>query len=114
MLCMRSFTQRKGLGRRLMHEALRHARERALPEVWIGVMVDNTGAQDRYERLGFRFMREEPFIMGATSVAHRIGCKALAPGGAPSPPFAPQPTFALTAVIPASYNPSQQHVPSDS
>ncbi len=71
--------QGRGLGKMLFAEALWCARHYAVREVWIGVMVANTEALAWYEKLGFQFIREEPFTMGATTVAHRIGYKPLMP-----------------------------------
>lgn len=41
------------------------ARTDGLDELWVGVMVPNEAACRRYDKRGFRFVREEPFGMGA-------------------------------------------------
>jgi ribosomal protein S18 acetylase RimI-like enzyme len=69
--------QKKGIGRLLMAEADKLALEFGLQEIWIGVMVQNKPARTWYEMLGFRFIREEPFSIGKTSVPHLIGFKTL-------------------------------------
>lgn len=69
--------QKKGIGRLLMAEAEKLALEFGLQEIWIGVMVQNKPARAWYEMLEFRFIREEPFFIGKTSVPHLIGFKTI-------------------------------------
>ncbi len=65
--------QGKGIGSLLLHDAEQHALAFGRQEIWLGVMVQNVRTLQWYERIGFRFVEEEPFTMGATSVPHRIG-----------------------------------------
>jgi len=67
----------KGVGTRLLESAEGHAAEKGLDELWIGVMVKNRQALVFYRKVGFLFVREEPFIMGKTTVSHLIGYKKL-------------------------------------
>ena len=69
--------QGKGIGGRLLRAAEEKALAYGLRELWVGVMVQNEAARRWYDRRGFRFVREEPFRMGRTTVAHLIGCKAI-------------------------------------
>jgi len=69
--------QGKGVGRRLMEEAERHALAFGVKEIWLGVMVQNTPALEWYQRNGFVFVEEQPFTMGATTVMHRIGHRPI-------------------------------------
>ncbi len=69
--------QGKGVGRRLLDAAERYATEHGLDQLWIGVMVKNRQALDLYRRVGFQFIREEPFTMGKTTVSHLIGYKSI-------------------------------------
>jgi len=69
--------QGKGIGGGLLRAAEGKALFRGLKELWVGVMVKNEAAGRWYERRGFRFVKEEPFQMGRTTVSHRIGCKAI-------------------------------------
>ena len=48
-----------------------------LGELWVGVMVQNEAARRWYEKRGFRFVREEPFRMGGTTVPHLIGYRVI-------------------------------------
>ncbi len=65
----------KGIGIRLLESAERYAAEKRLDELWIGVMVKNRQALVFYRKVGFLFVREEPFTMGKTTVSHLIGYK---------------------------------------
>ena len=69
--------QGKGIGGRLLGVAEEKALEYGLPELWVGVMVQNKAAGRWYEHKGFRFSSSEPFQMGRTTVPHRIGCKRI-------------------------------------
>jgi ribosomal protein S18 acetylase RimI-like enzyme len=69
--------QGQGMGTRLLEAAEGYAREKGLDELWIGVMVKNRQALDFYRKVGFQFIREEPFTMGKTTVSHLIGCKKI-------------------------------------
>ncbi|MDA8124415.1 MAG: GNAT family N-acetyltransferase [Deltaproteobacteria bacterium] len=73
--------QGRGIGDRLLKAAEAQALALGLDELWVGVMVKNEAAGRWYERRGFRFIREEPFRMGGTTVSHRIGYKPI-PGAA--------------------------------
>ena len=48
-----------------------------MQEIWLGVMLQNTRTRQWYERIGFVFVKEEPFTMGATSVPHLIGYRPI-------------------------------------
>ncbi len=65
--------QGQDIGARLLEEAEGYAVEKRLDELWIGVMVKNTQALLFYRKVGFVFVREEPFTMGKTTVSHLIG-----------------------------------------
>ena len=69
--------QGKEIGRRLLEAAEGYATEKGLDNVWIGVMVKNKQALFFYRKVGFLFVREEPFTMGETTVSHLIGYKKL-------------------------------------
>jgi GNAT superfamily N-acetyltransferase len=69
--------QGQGMGRRLLKAAEGYAGERGLDRFWIGVMVKNRQARAFYRKMGFQFVREEPFTMGKTTVSHLIGYKKL-------------------------------------
>ncbi len=65
------------MGRRLLEAAEGYAGEKGLDRLWIGVMVKNRQALAFYRKMGFQFVREEPFTMGETTVSHLIGYKKL-------------------------------------
>jgi GNAT superfamily N-acetyltransferase len=65
------------IGRRLLEAAEGYAAEKGVDELWIGVMVKNRQALVFYRKVGFQFVREEPFTMGKTTVSHLIGYKKL-------------------------------------
>jgi GNAT superfamily N-acetyltransferase len=69
--------QGQGMGRQLLDAAEGLAGEKGLDRFWIGVMVENRQALAFYRKTGFQFVREEPFTMGKTTVAHVIGYKKL-------------------------------------
>jgi ribosomal protein S18 acetylase RimI-like enzyme len=69
--------QGQGMGSRLLEAAEGYAAEKGLDELWIGVMVKNRRALDFYRKVGFQFVREEPFTMGKTTVSHLIGYKRI-------------------------------------
>ena len=69
--------QGQGVGRRLLDAAEGYAAEKRTDRLWIGVMVKNTQALVLYRKVGFQFVREEPFTMGETTVSHLIGYKKL-------------------------------------
>jgi ribosomal protein S18 acetylase RimI-like enzyme len=69
--------QGKGIGMKLVREAEGVARLLNLDEIWLGVMVDNVDALAWYRKIGFFFEREEPFVMGGTTVSHLIGFKKI-------------------------------------
>jgi len=66
-----------GLGKKLLNEAYRIAKEKQFSKVWLGVMQQNIKALEWYKNLGFVFVEEEPFQMGATEVIHLIGYKII-------------------------------------
>ncbi len=70
--------QGKGIGGNLLRAAQEKVLACGLMELWVGVMVQNEAARGFYERRGFRFVREEPFRMGRTTVPHLIGVKEIA------------------------------------
>jgi ribosomal protein S18 acetylase RimI-like enzyme len=65
------------IGRRLLEAAEGYAAEKGIDELWIGVMVKNRQALVFYRKVGFQFVREEPFTMGKTTVSHLIGYKKI-------------------------------------
>jgi ribosomal protein S18 acetylase RimI-like enzyme len=67
--------QKQGIGGRLLKAAQGYAAEKGLDELWIGVMVKNRQTLLFYRKVGFLFVREEPFTMGKTTVSHLIGYK---------------------------------------
>jgi len=69
--------QGQGMGRQLLEAAEEYAVQKRLDELWIGVMVKNNQALAFYRKVGFQFVREEPFTMGKTTVSHLIGYKKL-------------------------------------
>jgi ribosomal protein S18 acetylase RimI-like enzyme len=69
--------QGKGVGSALLRKSEERARARSAHEIWLGVMVQNTRALEWYERIGFRFVEETPFVMGGTTVVHRIGYRPI-------------------------------------
>ena len=66
-----------GLGKKLLIEAYRIARQKQFKKIWLGVMNQNVKALEWYKNLGFFFVEEEPFQMGATQVMHLIGYKTI-------------------------------------
>jgi len=69
--------QGQEIGRQLLDAAAGYAAEKNVDEFWIGVMVKNRQALVFYRKVGFQFVREEPFTMGKTTVSHLIGFKKL-------------------------------------
>jgi ribosomal protein S18 acetylase RimI-like enzyme len=69
--------QGQGMGTRLIEAAEGYAAEKGVNELWIGVMVKNRQALIFYRKIGFQFVREEPFTMGRTTLSHLIGYKRL-------------------------------------
>jgi ribosomal protein S18 acetylase RimI-like enzyme len=69
--------QQRGIGARLLNEAERQASACGYDRVWLGVMQKNTIAFEWYKRIGFTFVEEAPFIMGATTVSHAIGFRTI-------------------------------------
>jgi ribosomal protein S18 acetylase RimI-like enzyme len=80
--------QGQSIGKRLLESAEEYAAGKHMDRVWIGVMVKNRRALVYYRKLGFQFVREEPFTMGNTTVRHLIGYKILGRN-----PFADQKTY---------------------
>jgi ribosomal protein S18 acetylase RimI-like enzyme len=68
-----------GIGSRLLGVAEGSAREHAVTQLWLGVMEQNVEAVAWYRKKGFRFVTEEPFTMGETTINHLIGYRALPP-----------------------------------
>jgi len=68
-----------GIGKKLMLLAEQKAAELGYTEFWIGVMEKNLPTLNWYKKLGFIFIKEEPFAMGETSVNHYIGFKSIKP-----------------------------------
>ena len=66
-----------GLGKKLLNEAYRIAKEKRFSKVWLGVMKQNVKSLEWYQNLGFIFNEEEPFQMGSTQVMHLIGYKVI-------------------------------------
>lgn len=66
-----------GLGKQLLNEAYRIAKEKQFSKVWLGVMKQNVKSLEWYISLGFIFDEEEPFQMGSTQVMHLIGYKVI-------------------------------------
>ena len=66
-----------GLGKKLLNEAYRIAKEKQFSRVWLGVMKQNVKSLEWYKNLGFIFDEEEPFQMGSTQVMHLIGYKVI-------------------------------------
>jgi GNAT superfamily N-acetyltransferase len=69
--------QGKEIGKRLLEAAEEYASDKGLDAIWIGVMVKNKQALLFYRKVGFLFIKEEPFTMGETTVSHLIGYKKL-------------------------------------
>jgi ribosomal protein S18 acetylase RimI-like enzyme len=69
--------QGQSIGRRLLDSAEEYAAGKRMDRLWIGVMVKNRRALVYYRKVGFQFVREEPFSMGNTTVRHLIGYKKL-------------------------------------
>jgi len=69
--------QGQGMGLQLFKALEEYAAKKGLNELWIGVMVKNRQALEFYRKVGFLFVREEPFPMGNTTVSHLIGYKKL-------------------------------------
>jgi ribosomal protein S18 acetylase RimI-like enzyme len=66
-----------GLGKKLLNESYRIAKEKQYCKVWLGVMKQNVKSLEWYQNLGFIFNEEEPFQMGSTQVMHLIGYKTI-------------------------------------
>jgi ribosomal protein S18 acetylase RimI-like enzyme len=69
--------QGKGIGKHLLLLAEEEARRLKLDRIWLGVMTQNIPSVEWYKKIGFTFIQEEPFTMGATVVQHRIGYKLV-------------------------------------
>ena len=76
-LYVRPRFQGLGLGTRLLDRAGAAARERGARRIWLGVMTGNTKTVAWYRRIGFTFVEELPFTMGATTVPHLIGYRTV-------------------------------------
>ncbi len=69
--------QHHGLGTRLLSAAEEFATSLCADEIWLGVMTQNRIALEWYKKIGFEFIREEPFAMGRTIVQHFIGFRTI-------------------------------------
>ncbi len=69
--------QGQGIGKRLIELAFEKGRDKGYDKIWLGVMEQNKPTLKWYEKLGFIFIRKEPFQMGKTEVPHLIGYKKL-------------------------------------
>jgi ribosomal protein S18 acetylase RimI-like enzyme len=67
----------KGLGRKMIQYAFDKAVAKGYDKIWLGVMEQNVPALEWYKKLGFVFVKREPFNMGGTKVMHLIGYKEL-------------------------------------
>jgi ribosomal protein S18 acetylase RimI-like enzyme len=68
-----------GLGKMLMSCAEEEAIRNNFDRLWLGVMSQNIKSIDWYKKLGFKFVEEEPFTMGTTTVNHLIGYRLVNP-----------------------------------
>lgn len=66
-----------GIGKILIMYAEKVAQQLKHDKIWLGVMKKNKKTLDWYIKLGFNFIKQEPFLMGKTEVIHYIGCKTL-------------------------------------
>lgn len=66
-----------GIGKMLMNYAENIALQLKHIKIWLGVMKDNTKTIEWYIKLGFKFIKQEPFIMGTKEVIHYIGFKNI-------------------------------------
>ena len=71
----------KGIGKKLLMAAEEKALLHGLVQLWVGVMAQNEAARRWYDRQGFRFVKEEPFRMGKTTVPNLIGFKMVKKNG---------------------------------
>ncbi|MEK9136873.1 MAG: GNAT family N-acetyltransferase [Bacteroidota bacterium] len=71
--------QGKGIGSELLKRSEEFALTCGADAVWLGVMNQNVAALAWYKRIGFEFVKEEPFTMGKTTVNHLIGCRKINP-----------------------------------
>jgi diamine N-acetyltransferase len=69
--------QGKGIGSALLRVSENCGLSYKVDELWLGVMTQNVAALQWYKHIGFRFVREEPFTMGQTTVHHIIGYRAI-------------------------------------
>ncbi|MBM4346828.1 MAG: GNAT family N-acetyltransferase [Deltaproteobacteria bacterium] len=69
--------QGQGMGTKLIEAAEGYATNKGLKELWVGVIVRNRKAFPFYRKIGFIFVKEEPFTMGKTTVSHLIGLKKI-------------------------------------
>jgi diamine N-acetyltransferase len=61
---VRASFQGRGLGRRLIEQALEVARERGKRAVWLGVWDQNFAAIEFYKKMGFAVTGTHPFVLG--------------------------------------------------
>ncbi|MBM4338212.1 MAG: GNAT family N-acetyltransferase [Deltaproteobacteria bacterium] len=69
--------QGQGMGTKLIEAAEGYATNKGLKELWVGVIARNKKAFPFYRKIGFVFVKEEPFTMGRTTVSHLIGLKNI-------------------------------------
>jgi ribosomal protein S18 acetylase RimI-like enzyme len=69
--------QGKGIGSQLLQVCEDFALSLNADEIWLGVMAQNVSALEWYKKIGFQFVREEPFTMGKTTVQHLIGFRRI-------------------------------------
>ena len=67
----------QGTGTKMINEAFKIARQKGHKKIWLGVMKQNLPALRWYKKLGFEFIKEEPFRMGSAEVLHLIGYKEI-------------------------------------
>lgn len=67
--------QKMRIGEKFFKLSCREAVKKGYLEIYVGVMDQNLSALKWYQKLGFNFFEEQPFIMGKSSVSHLIGRK---------------------------------------
>lgn len=65
------------LGKRLMESGIALAKSIGHTRVWLGVMLANKTALKWYQKNGFIFVEQLPFVMGFSEVSHLIGFKEI-------------------------------------
>ncbi|EGY21006.1 hypothetical protein VD0002_g254 [Verticillium dahliae] len=67
----------QGVGKLLIHEAQRQAREQGFEHMWLGVWEENHKAAQMYAKLGFSVVGEHEFDVGGDIQTDRIMLKKL-------------------------------------